>query len=276
MPADPDPIAPVDPVALVERAGDADRDALTAALLAAAPDLVARWFAEIIFRGLYDQMVALLRRDRPGETPVLRALGAARPDYGAPALNADALELFRAGGARAEYDLLIVPGYTPLDARAPVKVDDNPTARARLDLAAENLRGFVAPFVFVSGGSVHPPGTPLNEGLMMREYLIARGIPAARILVDPFARHSTTNLRNAGRALLAANLKRGLIVTGFDNDFFDQSFYFANPVVSTFQQRCRSELGYTVGALGAVDDHRVAFEPAPEVTTLDYRDPLDY
>jgi DUF218 domain len=270
-------IAALDAIAFIARGTDADRDALTAALLdAAASGALAGLFAELIWRGQYDALVALLRRDRPGETPVLRALGAARPDYGVEAMNAAPLAMLGAGGGRAEYDLLIVPGYTPLGATAPVAIADNPPALARLDLARAQLEGYVAPFILVTGGSVHPPGTTHNEGLDMRAYLIAQGIPPARIIVDPFARHSTTNLRNAGRVLLANGLKRGLIITGFDNDFFDQAFYYANPIISTFQQRCRGELGYVVGALDAVDDHRIAYTPAPEVTTLDYRDPLDY
>jgi hypothetical protein len=265
-----------DPVALVERGSDDDRDALTALLLAdAASGALASRFAELIWRGLYDRAIALLRRDRPGETPVLRALGAARPDYGAPALNAAPLDLLRGSAGAAEYDLLIVPGYTPLDVRAPVALDDNPVALQRVSLARDQLLAFVAPFILVTGGSVHPPGTPDNEGLSMRTWLLAQGVPAERVIVDPFARHSTTNLRNAGRVMLDCGLPRGLIITGFDNDFFDQAFYYANPVISTFQQRCRSELGYLVGSLDAVDDHRIAFQPAKEVATLDYRDPLD-
>jgi hypothetical protein len=64
-------------------------------------------------------------------------------------------------------------------------------------------------------------------------------------------------------------------VTGFESEPFDQAFYFSHPVISTFNQRCRAELGYLVGDLQPVDDHHVAFSPAPAVDALDARDPLD-
>lgn len=262
--------------AWIAAARDEDRDALTAWLLADG-DALAADFAALIARGLYDHLIALLRRDRPGETDVLRALGAARPTYGADELNADALDLMQSGGpGRAEYDLLIVPGYTPLGATGPTPLDECAPAVQRLELAIGDLDKFVAPFVLVTGGAVHPPGTSCVEALMMRDRLIARGVPPARIVVDPFARHSTTNLRNAARVMLQTGLKRALIITGFDNEMFDQAFYFANPILSTYQQRCRAELGYLVGELSSVDDHRVAFTPAPDCAKLDYRDPFDY
>ena len=47
----------------------------------------------------------------------------------------------------------------------------------------------------------------------MRQWLIARGVDPARILVEPCARHTTTNLRNAGRMVLAAGAHEALVVT---------------------------------------------------------------
>jgi hypothetical protein len=107
--------------------------------------------------------------------------------------------------------------------------------------------------------------------------LVAKGIPADRVLIDPFARHSTTNLRNAGRFMLDLGLERALIVTGFESGAYlaTQAFYFANQVLSTFDLRCRETLGYSVGALRGVDEHHVEFRPASEVTTMNWRDPLD-
>ena len=37
----------------------------------------------------------------------------------------------------------------------------------------------------------------------MKRYMIdVLGIPASAIIIDPFARHTTTNVRNAGRMIL--------------------------------------------------------------------------
>jgi hypothetical protein len=74
--------------------------------------------------------------------------------------------------------------------------------------------------VLVSGGSVHPAGTPLNEALMLREYLLDHGASEEQILVEPHARHTTTNLRNAGRMLRSLGLHSALVVTGFESETF--------------------------------------------------------
>jgi hypothetical protein len=171
--------------------------------------------------------------------------------------------------------LLIVPGYTPLSARQPVHVADCEPARVRLETALNDLSRQVAPCILCTGGAVHPPGTPVNEALEMRQYLLDRGATPQQILVDPYARHSTTNLRNAGRLMRATEIRTGLIVTGYESEIFDQAFYFAHPILSTFAQRCREELGYLVGELEGVDDHHIAFTPSAEVERLDPRDPID-
>jgi hypothetical protein len=243
-----------------------------AALIAAAGASLPSLLAQLVGGGQYDKLCALLRR----QNDALTALYQARPGYDAATLNAPAIAAARAGARAAAYDLLIVPGYTPLSAKTPQPVATVDVACQRLTAAMADLDGYRAPFVLVSGGSVHPPGTPVNEGLDMRAWLIAHGVPETRVLVDPFARHSTTNLRNAGRLMRALGMTRGLVVTGWDTPTFDQAFYFAHPILSTFAQRCRSELGYLVGSTSSViDGHHVAFTPAAEVDTVDVRDPLD-
>jgi hypothetical protein len=175
------------------------------------------------------------------------------------------------------YPLLVVPGYTPTDATPAPGVSD--VARRRLELAASAFAAGTAPFVLVSGGNVHPPGTPFSEGVEMRKALLGMSVPAARILVDARARSSMTNLRNAGRVLLRLRLPRALVITlgggVAGTDLFGQDFYFANPTLSTFHARCESELGYRVGDLQADGDSRIAYVPAPEVARINFRDALD-
>ena len=100
----------------------------------------------------------------------------------------------------------------------------------------------------------------------MDAFLVSRGMPADRVLLDPFSRHSTTNLRNAGRMMLSHGWKRALIVTGWDHVIFDQASYFANSDSALFstlsiayEQRCIRELGYSVGQLEGVDAHHIAY-----------------
>jgi hypothetical protein len=105
------------------------------------------------------------------------------------------------------------------------------------------------------------------------------GVAEDVILVEARARHSTTNLRNAGRYMIARGLARALVCApggGIGGSrVFDQAFYFSHPVISTFHGRCERELGYRVGERAEAGPGRAAFTPAPEVARLDYKDPLD-
>ena len=147
-----------------------------------------------------------------------------------------------------------MPGFTPLFGwRAGL----HPRAAERLDRAAMTLAEGHAATVIVSGGAVHSPD---NEALLMRQWLIDRGVDEAAILVDPCARHTTTNLRNAGRILLAAGASEALIVTSAD-----QLYYLAHPWRSSFHLRCLLQLGYRVGELDWHGDRLVRFVPSAAV-----------
>lgn len=232
-------------------------------------------FSLLIEQGDYEYLLTALQVNHESDTPTLRALAAARPTYGMQAANDAAQRRLKAASRQNPYDLLIVPGFTPVDAAQPVHLHDLPPAESRVQLAAQDLRSGLATTVLVSGGSVHPPGTPYNEALMMRTRLLELGILAEQILVDPHARHSTTNLRNAGRMMRSLGISRGLIVTGFDRPSFSQAFYFAHAGISTFNLRCQRELGYSVGTLREVDAHHIAYTPSDAVERPSYSDPLD-
>ncbi|KAF5308674.1 hypothetical protein FQR65_LT18018 [Abscondita terminalis] len=61
----------------------------------------------------------------------------------------------------------------------------------------------LVPFIIVSGGRVHPFKTQYIEAVEMKRYMIdVLGIPSSAIIIDPFARHTTTNVRNAGRMIM--------------------------------------------------------------------------
>ncbi len=166
-------------------------------------------------------------------------------------LESDALR------ARADtpYDLLIVPGYTPDDADRPLP-RVHPVAASRLDEAVSLYREGRAKLVLVSGGNVRPAGTPYTEALAMKAYLLERGLSESAIVVEPCARHSTTNLRNAGRFMLKYHLRTALVVTSRD-----QAFYFANGRLSSFEIRSRAELGYMVGSLKNKTSTTLEFAP---------------
>lgn len=171
-------------------------------------------------------------------------------------------------GARPRYPVIVVPGFAVDGPGLPAL---HPRARARLARAARAFRERGALVILVSGGNVHPDGTPFNEALEMKRALVEEhGLSPERVAIDPYARHSTTNLRNAGRFLLAHGVRRALVVTSFP-----QSFYFGLPWLSTFHARCRVELGFEVGRLRWRGPHATELEPDPAVFRRgsDPRDP---
>jgi hypothetical protein len=164
----------------------------------------------------------------------------------------------------------VVPGFSPRDGIAQPGV--HPTAQRRLVQAKADFDAGKAPFVLLSGSNVWPNGTPYYEALEMKKALIAMGVPGDRIIVDTRARHSTTNLRNAGRYMQAHGMNKALITTTFDQDF-----YFSASGISTFDARCMIELGYRVGRLRDVpfDPMHSVFMPSSKVRKVNIRDPLD-
>ena len=77
----------------------------------------------------------------------------------------------------------------------------------RCDLAAARYAAGLAPVILTTGGHVHPDRTIYSEAIEMKQYLMTTyGVPESAILVDPYARHTTTNLRNATRELLHAGI----------------------------------------------------------------------
>jgi hypothetical protein len=174
--------------------------------------------------------------------------------------------------------LIVVPGYTPLD-ETNARPGVHPTARARLEQAAKDYREGEAPFVFLSGSNVYPEGTPYFEAIEMRNVLIHDfGVPADRIILDTQARHSTTNIRNAGRFMARHGMTRALITTNGAQDF-----YFSRPRLSGYHRRARRELGYEVGTLRDVwprgaalpDRNHTTYSPSADVLRVHWRDPRE-
>lgn len=160
-----------------------------------------------------------------------------------------------------KFQIVIVPGYTPVKATEGVEI----TKRSikRLEKALKVMRKTGTRFIAVSGGNVHPDGTPYNEAWGMKNYLMQQlDVAEDAIILDPYARHSTTNLRNVGRFMLAHKLTSALIVTSAG-----QSFYFSNDGISTFNKRCKDELGYQLGDLHLHGVQQTVFEPHAAVFT---------
>ena len=126
--------------------------------------------------------------------------------------------------------------------------------------------------IILSGASVHPKGTRFVEAVEMRKALIERfGVPAESIIIEPYARHTTTNLRNVTRRLIAMGApldKDALIVT-----YTNQSRYIES---AEFASRNQKELGYLPGTVGArLSPTELIFRPSAKSLRIDPLDPLD-
>jgi hypothetical protein len=167
---------------------------------------------------------------------------------------------------------IIVPGQGPSDLDHPL----DPNGQVRADQAAARLAAGLAPLIALSGGHVHPDRTPYSEAIEMKKYLMATyAIPAAAILVDPHARHTTTNLRNVARLLYryGVPVDRPSLVT---TDQFQTVYIAAAAATQVFGKRCLDELGYFpyrgVTQLDRLDD---CWVPSADSLYADARDLLD-
>ena len=166
------------------------------------------------------------------------------------------------------YSVLLIPGIGPENPSAPL----SPMGVLHVANAARRYREGKAPFIVVSGGFVHPSQTRYSEAIEMKRALMRDyGIPESAIIVDPHARHTTTNFRNAARLMYRYNIpfNKPALAT---SDIY-QSLYIEN---AKLPQRCLRELGYPC----FLDLHRVSpidLEWLPNIQSLQQNpaDPLD-
>jgi hypothetical protein len=169
---------------------------------------------------------------------------------------------------RYRYTAIIIPGVGPENPVIPLSA----RGKLHLQLAARRFAQGDVAFIITSGAAVHPKGSRFVEAVEMRKALVERyHIPADRIVIEPYARHTTTNLRNATRRLHAMGApldKPALIVANAD-----QSRYITSP---EFAARNPAELGYDPGTIGTRHSpYEVEFLPSLHSLRVDPWDPLD-
>jgi hypothetical protein len=170
--------------------------------------------------------------------------------------------------AKYKYSVIVVPGAGSDRPGVPL----SPGGKLRNEIAARRFRDGLAPFVLVSGGFVHPDRTAYAEAIELKRDLMSRfGIPANAIIVDPHARHTTTNMRNAARLMYRFGMPfsaKALVTTDPD-----QSQYIEG---SVFEKRCLDELGYLpYKLLGRTSPFDLEFVPQIFSLHADPLDPLD-
>lgn len=148
----------------------------------------------------------------------------------------------------------------------------SPEGKLRAGYAAMCYRRRQAPFIIVSGGKVHPYHTPYCEAEQMKQYLMeVWKVPEEAIIMEPHARHTTTNIRNAGRILWREGFpvdKPALITSSLSHiDYvLDEGF----------RERFLKELGTVPYKTGKrIADRLVEFYPQASTLIINPQEPLD-
>lgn len=173
----------------------------------------------------------------------------------------------KANFGKYKYSLILVPGEGPEEPDTELSAG----GMLRCRLAVEQYKNGMAPFIMVSGGRVHPYKTKYSEAYEMKKYLMnTLQIPESVIIMEPHARHTTTNLRNAARIMFRYGIpmdKAALTVT-----VNSQSRYISE----VMPQRCIKELGYEPYRLGKrLSDTALEFFPNVMSLQIDFDEPMD-
>lgn len=168
------------------------------------------------------------------------------------------------------YTAIVIPGSG--GDRIAWNMNISPASKLRAEIAARRWHEHKAPLIITSGGYVHPNQTPFAEAIEMKKVLVEEfGVPASAIIVDPHARHTTTNMRNAARLMYRYGVpfSRKAIVTT-DNY---QSTYMEG---EAFFKRNLDELGYqTMSAIKRLNQFDLEYFPTVDSLQIDPNDPLD-
>ena len=164
------------------------------------------------------------------------------------------------------YSFILVLGSGPSDSARL-----SPMGAQRTDVAAELFRQKKAPLIIVSGGHVHPMQTPYCEAIEMKKYLIEKyKIPETRILVEPYARHTTTNFRDGARLAFRYRIPTALALVTSSED------HIASVTRDEFRTRNLNELGYfPVEFIKRISPVEAEFKPSIVSLFFDANDPLD-
>ncbi|UEG54165.1 YdcF family protein [Mucilaginibacter daejeonensis] len=164
------------------------------------------------------------------------------------------------------YSHILVPGAGPDNLTTPLSGE----GMLRCKFAARQYFAGQAPFVVVSGGAVHSFKTKYHEAVEMRRYMInTLHLPVHAVIIEPHARHTTTNLRNDVRIAFRYGMpmaKPALIVTDkYQNDF-----------IMNMDKRCMTEMGFVPYKLGKrLSDTALEFYPVITALQIDADEPMD-
>jgi|SRR5579859_3059438 len=177
-------------------------------------------------------------------------------------------EIAHTDWSRYKYATIVIPGQGPELTTTPI----SPINKMHCSIAAMRYKEGWAPFIIVSGGYCYPFRGPYCEAIEMRKFLVERfGIPANAILIDPHARHTTTNIRNADRLII----RYGIPITK-PSVFITTRSQLSMAAGDGFDRRNLFELGYLpYRDKQQLSLHDISFYPVMESLHMDPYDPLD-
>ena len=166
-----------------------------------------------------------------------------------------------------KYTVILVPGAGPDEPEMPFSAE----GMLRCRLAAIHYKDGLSPFIVVSGGKVHPFKTKYCEATEMKKYLMEKlGIPGNAILIDPHARHTTTNMRNVARMMYRYGVpfeRPGITCT---------TRWQSEWIGSTLTERCLRELKEIPYKPGPrLSETLVVFYPLVEALQINPLEPMD-
>lgn len=165
------------------------------------------------------------------------------------------------------YSVILLPGAGPEDKETELSAG----GMIRCRLASIQYKKGLAPFIVVSGGRVHPYKTKYSEAMEMKKFLMETlNIPESAIIMEPHARHTTTNLRNCVRLMFRYGMP--MDKPAITSTVKSQSFYITELV----NERSKKELGYYPYKNGKrLSDTEAEFYPIVKSLQIDFDEPLD-
>jgi len=166
-----------------------------------------------------------------------------------------------------KYTLILVPGAGPEEPTVALSAE----GMLRCRLAAIQYHKGLAPFIMVSGGKVHPYKTKYCEAIEMKSFLINElHIPENAVIVEPHARHTTTNMRNCARLVFRYGMpfsKPCLAVTSRGQ---------STMISATLAARCQKELQEVPFKNGLrLSETEAEFYPLTDALHINPMEPMD-
>jgi hypothetical protein len=154
------------------------------------------------------------------------------------------------GFGAPEHDTSVLVGISPGSACIALSAHDERKLGVnvlRAERASAAFAARVAPVVTVSGGAVH---SELVEAFVLEHLLrCEHGVPADRILLDPCADHTHTNLRNTGALVRGLGGRTAYVVTDpFLQSTYLGDFTFFDVLGGSMDQRSLRDFGHLLGA----------------------------